>query len=105
MEAVVASVGGILVVLSFSGVSLESRFVATQGPLPPGDRIAGALVGWALIAVSMLVEVGNLSEHALWVALGIGTLCVWRLCAFPVVNAPTWRNARTPAGHMRGPVS
>src|SRR5512132_1993354 len=74
MEAVVASVGGILVVLSFAGVSLESRFVTTKGPLPPGDRIAGALVGWALIAVAMLVEVGDLSEHALWVALGIGTL-------------------------------
>jgi hypothetical protein len=99
MAAVVASVGGILVVLSFSGVSLESRVVTTRGPVPPGDRVAAALIGWALIAIGMLVEVRDLSEPTLWVGLGIGTLSIVGYATFLVQTRPRSETpVATPSG-------
>lgn len=70
MEAVLALVGGTLLLLSFGGVLFESRILATKEPVPPGDRIAAALVGGALIAVATAVEVGKFSS-VLWFGLAV----------------------------------
>lgn len=70
MEAAIALAGGILILLSFGGVLFESRLFSTKAAVPPGDRIAGVLVGGALISVAVVSEHEVFSAE-LWAALGI----------------------------------
>jgi hypothetical protein len=88
LEAVVALTGGILLLLSFSGGSIESRIVSIPAALPTGDRVAAAVVGWALIALAAMIEVESLSEPALWVALGLGTGAIVAYAFFLVRTRP-----------------
>jgi hypothetical protein len=73
--------------LSFGGVTFESRMLSTKESVPPGDRIAALLVGAALIAIALLVELEEFSA-ALVVALGFDAAAALGYSVFLFVTRP-----------------
>ena len=58
MEAVLATLGGILILLSVGGGTfMNTKFVKTDQYIPAGDRIASGLIGVALIAISLVLNI------------------------------------------------
>lgn len=58
MEAVLATFGGILILLSIGGGTfMKTKFVQTDQYVPAGDRIASGLIGAALIAISLVLNI------------------------------------------------
>ena len=58
MEAVLATFGGILLLLSIGGgVLMKSKFVQIDQHVPPGDRIRAGLIGASLIAAAAVIEI------------------------------------------------
>jgi hypothetical protein len=73
--------------LSFGGVSLQSRVLSLHEPVPAGDRVGGALVGWTLVSIAALIEVGS-SQRALWALLGAGSLATVGYSLFLIRTRP-----------------
>lgn len=59
MEAVLATFGGILILLGIGGGTfMKTKFVQTDQYVPAGDRIASGLIGAPLIAISLVLNIG-----------------------------------------------
>lgn len=70
MEIVLATVGGILTLLSVGGgVLMQTKLIKTEEYVPTGDRIAAGLIGISLILIAVILRV-QAPEQWLWIFVG-----------------------------------
>lgn len=89
VEASLAAVGGILLLLAVSGgiKRIKTKDMERDEFVPLGDRIAATLLGGALVGLAAVLQAGH-KGTGLWVTLGLGGAVVFGYAGY------LWREYR-----------